>query len=440
MSQVETATEAIPDGGQAPAAAPPAMIARLRTRMATVLASHTLVDIYAQFIPPIIALLEVRCELTRWQTASLLSFASISSGLSQPLAAWLSDSFDSRLFAPLGLAMGAVCLSCIGLANSYATLLLLYITGMIGVGMYHPVGASSMGHLSEQLGAHRRSLGVSFFFVAGMIGGILGAMLSPAITARPGGFDALRWMAVPGVIVAVVLLAAIRRTPHRDHARHVTEDLGSTISRRWRMIIILYFSNAMRFTTNMALFYLYVRWAQSLIGGLHPQFDEQAVARDAAPIAGNLVALTIVGMAVGGLSAGALVQSGRERWPMVLTPILLAPLIALFPFAGQWGGYALAVCAGIGFAAMMPVAISLSQRLLPHRTSLASALMMGGAWTLALTGPLIAEWMVASSGYGLRGAFIVVAGILAASGLVCTVLDGKLLEATAARRATLVRS
>lgn len=435
VTQMETVTETVDaateDGVES---ASSSVIARLRTRMAVVLVSHTLVDIYAQFIPPIVGLLEVRCELNRWQAASLLGFGSVSSGLSQPTAAWLSDRFDSRLFAPAGLAVGAVCLSCIGLANSFATLLLLYITGMIGVGMYHPVGASSVGHLSEQLGAHRRSMGVSFFFVAGMVGGISGAMLSPWITARPGGFDLLRWMLVPGVIVAAVLLAAIRRTPHRDHSHRVVKDLGGTIGRRWRMIIVLYFSNAMRFTTNMALFYLYVRWAQSLIAGQQPALGGEAVARDAAPIAGRLVALTIMGMALGGLTAGSLVRAGRERWPMVLTPLLMAPFIALFPFAGLWGGYGLAICAGVGFASMIPVTISLSQRLLPHRTSLASGLMMGGAWTLALTGPLIAEWMMTRSGYGLRGAFVVVASILATSGLLCTLLDTGMLRATAARR------
>ena len=62
--------------------------------------------------------------------------------------------------------MAAICLSCIGLADSYATLLPLYILGMIGSGVYHPIGAASMGQLAEQLPGGRRALGISVFHAA----------------------------------------------------------------------------------------------------------------------------------------------------------------------------------------------------------------------------------------------------------------------------------
>lgn len=410
------------------------VVSRLRARLAVVLASHTAVDVFSVVVPPIIGLLEVRCELERSQTALLMGIGPISSGLSQPVTAWLSDRFDSRLFAPLGLIIAAVCLSFIGLATNFASLVALYFIGMAGVGMYHPVGASSMGHLSGQLDPQRRSLGISVFFVAGMIGGVTGAVISPWITASDGGFVKLRLLAIPGVLIALALVAAIRRTPHRDGAHtHATLRDGEGAA-RWRMIAVLYVSNAMRFTVNIALFYLYVRWAQTLIAEAGAVTGEKDIAEAAAPISGQLIGCTMAGMAIGGVTAGSLVRVGRERWPMVLVPILIAPLIAMFPFVGRWGAYALAISAGIGFASMMPVAISLSQRLLPHRTSLASGLMMGGAWSVALLGPMLAEYMLMHSGFGLTGAFTAVAVLLGASGLVCMLLDRRVLAGSAVRR------
>ena len=197
------------------------------------------------------------------------------------------------------------------------------------------------------------------------------------------------------------------------------------------MIGVLYVSAALRFKVNMALIYLYVRWAQDLVGRSRPGIGEIALAQLTAPVIGNLNALTILGMAIGGLGAGALVRRGREKWPLVLVPIAFAPCIMLFPLAGRAGGYALAVLAGMGFAAMIPVSIALAQRLLPHRTSLASGLMMGGAWSVATIGPRLAEFGVSTPAIGLDRTFTLVAAALVLSGLVALPLDARAVERSA---------
>ena len=48
----------------------------------------------------------------RFRTISFSSgIGSLTSGLCQPIAAWLSDRLNSRIFAALGLALAAACLS-----------------------------------------------------------------------------------------------------------------------------------------------------------------------------------------------------------------------------------------------------------------------------------------------------------------------------------------
>ena len=58
----------------------------------------------------------------------------------------------------------------------------------------------------------------------------------------------------------------------------------------------------------------------------------------------------------------------------------------------------LAVVAGVAYGGIMPITITMAQRLLPHRTSLASGLMMGGAWSIAGIGPSLAQILMERAG------------------------------------------
>ena len=405
----------------------------LLVRLATIVGSHTIVDLFAAIVGPLIGVLQIRCELTPQQTAWLLGVGSLSSGLSQPISAWLSDRFDSRLFGAAGLALAAICLSCIGLADDFRSLLVLFVCGMIGVGIFHPVGASTMGQLADQLRGRKRSIGISVFFVAGMAGGIAGSLIARQVaTAGDAGFSRLRLAIVPGLFVAAILFFAIRRVPHRHHEHHLLRFDDGEIARRWLMIGLLFFGNALRFTVNMALVYLLVRWAESMVAQQNPLFATDEVAAYGGKIAGTLLALMVLGMAVGGLTVGTLVGQGREKWPLVIVPIVFAPLIALFGGATLVGGYLLAVLAGVGFASVIPVTLSLAQRLLPHRTSLASGIMLGGAWTIAVVGPRLAEYCLGTLHLGLPRTFQFTAVLLAISGVVCLPLNSALLRRIAA--------
>ncbi len=155
--------------------------------MSSILASHSLVDVYSAFVPALLGLLEVRCQLSIQQSATLLGVGSVCSGLAQPLAAWFNDRYNSRATGPIGLGLCAVALCLIGWVTSYSALLLLYAVGMFCSGMFHPAAAATMGHL----GGRRRSLGVSLFFVAGMTGWAAGNLLAPRLAILAGGF---RWL------------------------------------------------------------------------------------------------------------------------------------------------------------------------------------------------------------------------------------------------------
>ena len=92
--------------------------------------------------------------------------------------------------------------------------------------------------------------------------------------------------------------------------------------------------------------------------------------------------------------------------------------------------FALGVLSGVGFGSVIPVSMSLAQRLLPHRTSLASGLMLGGAWAFAFIGPKWAQ--VVQDWAGLDMAFFVTAGALVVAGGIAALLPGALIRGASA--------
>ena len=108
------------------------------------------------------------------------------------------------------------------------------------------------------------------------------------------------------------------------------------------MIAVLYVASSLRFTVNMALLYLFVRWAEAHAMIAFPTYQADQIAAQGGKIAATANALLVLGMATGGLVAGTLVRQGREKWPQVVIPLIFAPLIALFGKASLGMGYALA--------------------------------------------------------------------------------------------------
>lgn len=386
------------------------------TALLTILTAHFVVDALAALVPAALGLLEVRLALTPDQSAWLMGLGSFCSGISQPACALVSDRFGTRSLGVVGLIVAAIGIGSLGLTDGMVSAAVIYALGAIGVGMFHPIGAATVGHLQS----HRRTSAVSLFFVAGMAGGVCGALIWPRVLSSPQGFEMLPLVVVPVALLTVLLFRCFSELPPLPQR---IPELSYSRSPRdaWAFVGILFVSAALRFCVNLALLYLYVRWTQEQFLATYQYWTAEQVATAAAPLIGNLNAATLAGMATGGLSAAVFVRSGREKRPLVLVPILFAPLIGLFPYMPIQLGYVLAIAAGVGFAAMIPVTISLAQQLLPHRANLASGIMMGGAWAVAMLGPRCAEFGITR--FGLHTSFLLTAIALAVSGIVCLPLS-----------------
>jgi len=440
----------------------------LRTRLAAPIVAHVGVDYFSFVTVALLPLLAVRLDFGPAEKSMLLGVGAVASGGIQPIAALVGDALDSRLFAPLGIAVAALCISAIGWVESFGVLLALYAVGAMGVGAFHPPAAAAVGHLAGP----RRSAMVSVFFLAGMVGGMAGNVLTPSLVqalgrlsggegpaATDAGLRALLWMVPFGLALAAFTWWAIRRLPHRHAAAH---DDHRALPRaeqlaRWTSFWILYAGNVVRFSTNMALVYLYVEWIERLVlvHANAPAMTEQLGVR-ASAVNGPLQAAMQVGMGGAGLLLGFVLRAKWEKAAFIIIPLLGAVPVALFPHADRLleHGFAasvaaaglLAVLSGIGFGSLIPVALALGQKLLPHRTAFASGMLLGGAWVFAFLGANIARVLhvgaddgtiaavfarplgLVGEGLGLDATFKVAAAFIASAGLLCIALPGDLVK------------
>ncbi len=367
---------------------------RAKSAFWTLQASHTVIDIFPVFIASLAVTLNDRLNLTPGQYAAMFAVGPIVSGLPQVFFAWATDKFDTRFCAWFGLALGAAALCSIGFAETFWQLIVLQIVGMIGTGMYHPIGAALAGQLAQRALREGRSWGVSIFYSAGMIGGITGPLICTRMTAQ-WGMRSLAFLIIPSVIFAWVLMRATSNAPHRQDGHHsIHRDLPDDERRaRWRAIWVLFAANVMRFVVNTGLFVLFGYWARARIP------DDLKAATN---LTGNLVSAMSAGMMIFGLLGGRLIRPGHERGPMIWLSVLGAVPVALIAVLGDhfgtWAGYLAAAAAAMGFAATIPCTISLAQRLLPGRTGLASGLMLGTAWSVACVAPWYASFLLGGVG------------------------------------------
>ncbi len=415
-------------------------MSRARTRISTIVGIHAVCDYFSFVLISLLPLFATTLGLTTGQKAAIISIGTVCSGVIQPIVAWVSDRFDTRSLGTAGLLLAVASVACFGLAREFWHLAVLQGLAATGIGAFHPPAAAVVGRLAGP----RRSLGMAVFFLFGMLGGMAGNVTAPRyveMMARSGdaapdynaGLLSLAWLAIPGVIACAVLAWASHKTPHRHHAAHDhhTSLPANERRKRWGAVAVLYFANVIRFSVNLALVYLFNEWAEAHTRGRAgvTQLTE-ALGAEASQLNGFLQASMQLGMGGMGLVLGFTLARRFEKWAFVGFPLIGAGVISLMPFAEDsgnpvWVALGLSVLSGVGFGSVIPISMAVAQRLLPHRTSLASGMMLGGAWAFAFIGPMVAE--AVHTGRSLEAAFWVTAGMLALAGVICLALPGRLL-------------
>jgi MFS transporter, FSR family, fosmidomycin resistance protein len=414
----------LPNGGDVP---------RQRLIYFILVSSHLLVDLYPFFVFSLATTLRASLTLSEYQITLVQALSPIISGIVQPLFAWIGDRFNTRLFGPLGLLIGAVCIGGIGFATEFWQLLTLQLIGVAGIGFYHPIASAVAGNLGvKALRGVRfvrssRGLGISLFFTAGMLGGFTGPILASRVNSY-FGLEFIWILSIPGILGAAALWFAIRHIPHNNirtkdqDEQHAAIDAIS-LRTRWFAVGLLFLSNSLRFTANVGLYKLYTLWAPIRFQGQSEQYID---ARGS-----EIIAATTLGMAITGLLAGSFIHPGREKWPLFFSAFIAIPVVLLMPHVGYWPMLALASLSAIGHFSVIPLSIACAQRMLPHATGMVGSVLMGCGWVVSSLGPFIALYFVKNESFGLSWGFGAMAVLFAGAGLCSLLIPGRVLRATA---------
>lgn len=433
MSRIADRLSTPPDEARANAAA--------RLRYWCVVGTHVVIDIFPIIFSALMHVLRSDLVLTKGHVLVIYALVPLFSGPPQIFFAWLGDKFDTRLFAPLGLFVGGVCISLIGFAQSFEQLIALEIIGVMGVGAYHPIAVSLAGQLGARAIPHGRALAVSIFFFAGMVGHSLGPLISSRMNVA-FGMESLAWLIIPTVFATIVLIKLTKNVPHREDNHKATHAAFTDRERglRWLAVALLAVQNALRFTANVSLIVIANLWAGSVI------LDDP---EKASVLGSNIMIFCTIGMGISSLIAGRLIRTGHEKWPIVITTLLGSLVIAATGFVGrEFGAVAIltASCLGaIGFASVIPTCIATAQRLLPSHTGLVSSLMMGFGWGISA----ISAWIVPGVFVGAElenvaevptrqvdMGYVWIAGLVFVAGLICLAIPSRLLLVSARQAGT----
>ena len=343
--------------------------------LAALCTAHFVSDSYSSIIYPLLPLLERKLALSRGQVFWLAPLLAISSSLMQPLYGFISDRYARRFFAVFAPTITAVFVSMIGLAPSYAALIVLLVAGGIGIGSFHPQAAAMAAAASGE----RRRIGMAIFSAVGTLGFAIGPFVITRVVDR-FGLEHSYYVVGMGILTSAVLYRICPPLEAPAAAApgiaKVKWQLLGALRVVWKPLLLLYLITVIRsgiqISTNYYLPYVLDESGYGLTG------------------TGNILTVFLLMGGFGGLAGGYMAQRASGRAVTLYSGLFAGPLmIAAFLTSGPVSVILLAL-GGFVLLSTLPVNVVMAQELVPGQTSTVSALMMGAAWGVgALMPPLL---------------------------------------------------
>lgn len=352
--------------------------------------AHLCADTCQGAVPALLPFLAAQRGYSFTALGSLILAATIGSSLIQPVFGLMSDRVRQPWVMPSGLLVAGAGLAVVGLAPSYAFVVVAVAVSGVGVAAFHPEGARLAGVAAGE----RRGRGMSLFSVGGNVGFALGPLLTTPLVLIFGLPGTLGLIVLPA-IMSVVLLRELRHLGKLDVERTATAAASpGHRADEWGPFARLGTVVALRSGVYFGLQSFVPLWFVQ-------QLDSTEGLGNAA-----LTAMLIAG-AVGTLAGGGLVDRVGPRAVLVGTMALSVPLLVAFPLVGPAPAFVLLAAIGLVTIASFSVTVVMGQQYLPNRLGLASGVTLG----LAIgTGGLVATALGAlADAHGLGSVLWVIA-------------------------------
>lgn len=330
---------------------------------ATVAVAHGLNDLYSAFLHPLLPRIMDKLGLNIALAATLAMTLSLAASLVQPVMGHLADRFGRRVFVVAGPVLSAVFMSLIGVAPTFAVLMVCLALGGLGSAAFHPPAASmaTTGGGGKSTGAR-----LSIFSFGGSLGYAIGPLVA-VILARSTGLERM-WVAMLPMLLLAPVIFFVLPPGSADRERRSRSAAPSVfVLLRGPLGLIFGVSAVGAFIQRVFLTMEPIMIARN--GG-----SETAGAA--------MLSVYLGAQALGSITGGFLADRVERRKLLLWLALLSFPAhtLAMWLPAGAPITFGVAAIAGLLNMALLPPIVLMAQELMPSGAALSSGIVMGLAW------------------------------------------------------------
>lgn len=324
---------------------------------------HLAADINQGALPVILPRLFTDYGLSYTLTGTIMMVFSFSSSIIQPIFGFLSDKKSTLWILPIGVLLASFCMALLGYVPSFALILFFALMSGIGVAAYHPQGSKAANFASGTA----RASAMSIFSVGGNLGYGLGAAIM-AVFLAASGIKGTAYLAIPGLLAAILLWANLAKIPSRprpqDHREKVGDSIRSSRNTLWLPLSLLILIIILRSFIQAGLVTFIPLYLVTYLG-------------ESESYSNTLISIFLLagafGTAIGGPLADRYGKTKLLEWSMAL----MSPLILLFLYGPAWLSVISLTLTGAVLISTFAVTVVLGQTFMPDSVGVASGLTLG---------------------------------------------------------------
>lgn len=289
--------------------------------------AHFVHDVFTSFLAPLLPLIIEKLGLSLVMAGSLAVFSQLPSIFNPPIGALADRRGLHRLFVILAPGATGACMCLIGLAPSYAALVVLLLTAGFSLAAIHVAGPVVIGMAS----GNAVGRGMSFFMTGGALARTAGPLIAVYLVST-FGLEGL-WKVIPVAVASTFLLWL----QLRDGSRRREPRTPSGLFKVWKDMRLIIFA------------VLGILMARAfLVGGLSTFLPTFIYGEGGSLWMAN-IALSILELssAAGAFIAGTLSDRVGRRKVLLFSVAASPPLMLAFLYSS--GALRLITLAGLGF-------------------------------------------------------------------------------------------
>jgi FSR family fosmidomycin resistance protein-like MFS transporter len=351
--------------------------------------AHFVHDVFTSFLAPLLPLIIEKLGLSLVMAGSLAVFSQLPSVFNPPIGALADRRGLYRLFVIIAPGATGCCMCLIGLAPSYAALVVLLLTSGLSLAAMHVAGPVVIGKASENAVGR----GMSFFMAGGALARTAGPLIAVHLVSTLG-LEGL-WKVIPVAVASSLLLwwqlsdgSSRRRTSSSSGMLQVLKEM--------RLIIFAVFGILMA--------------RAFLVGGLSTFLPTFIYGEEGGSLWMANIALSVLELssAAGAFTAGTLSDRiGRRK---VLFFSVAASPVLMLAFLHSSGPLRLLALAGLGFVNLSIAPVVMAMMIENSRANPATANGIYMMISFAARALIILAVGAMGDHMGLRSAYLWCAG------------------------------